>query len=280
MSRSATAGRRDRRGRTGSDVRIIDATGKVVTPGFIDIHRTRRVGAHQLGARDTVHQGVTCVVAGNRGGASAPVWGSLPRSSTRHQALRPRADLTSFGEYARAVERSGTAITSLVCRPRDPADVRDGRRRSAPPRRARGDEGAACEPPWPTARSASTGLIYPPSAYGTTDEISALATVVHERDGPTRATSVTRATSCSRRSRRTSRSVAAWRARAASRITRPRRSATGQSEGVHRDDRARPGRRRGRDRRPVPSTRPSSTGLAVTIPKWAHAGGRSPSANG
>src|SRR5258708_33962218 len=29
----------------------------------------------------------------------------------------------------------------------------------------------------------STGLIYPPSAYGTTDEISALASVVRERDG-------------------------------------------------------------------------------------------------
>ena len=73
-------------------------------------------GAHAA-LESAVHQGVTCVVAGNCGGASAPVMGlaaeELDRDIKRYDLERT---WTSFGEYADTVDRSGSSINfcSLV----------------------------------------------------------------------------------------------------------------------------------------------------------------------
>src|SRR5207248_9725166 len=59
-----------------SDVPTVDARGRVVTPGFIDIHSHSDESVLINSALESaLHQGVTCVVAGNCGGASAPVMG-------------------------------------------------------------------------------------------------------------------------------------------------------------------------------------------------------------
>ena len=61
---------------TGTARRTIDARGRVVSPGFIDIHSHSDESVLINSALEsTVHQGVTSVVAGNCGGASAPVMG-------------------------------------------------------------------------------------------------------------------------------------------------------------------------------------------------------------
>ncbi|MEA2662837.1 MAG: N-acyl-D-amino-acid deacylase, partial [Chloroflexota bacterium] len=59
---------------TGSGARAIDARGRVISPGFVDIHSHSDESVLINSAMESaVHQGVTCVVAGNCGGASAPV---------------------------------------------------------------------------------------------------------------------------------------------------------------------------------------------------------------
>lgn len=166
---------------------MIDASGMAVTPGFIDIHSHSDEAMFVNSALESaLHQGVTTVVCGNCGGASAPVLGlaatELERELARYEVERT---WTSFGEYAAAVERNGTAIN--VC-----SFVGHGTLRmcvmGAEDRSATAGELSAMKALLASALAEgavglSTGLIYPPSAYGTTDEIAALAAVVHERGG-------------------------------------------------------------------------------------------------
>ncbi|MDQ6857389.1 MAG: D-aminoacylase [Chloroflexota bacterium] len=171
----------------GSGARTIDAAGRVITPGFIDIHSHSDESVLINSALEsTVHQGVTSVVAGNCGGASAPVMGlaaeELDRDLRRYDLDRT---WTSFGEYAGVVERSGSAInfcsfvghgTLRMCvMGADDRAPTAGELAAMKALLAKSlDDGAI---------GLSTGLIYPPSAYGTTAEISALAAVVREHDG-------------------------------------------------------------------------------------------------
>ncbi|MDE3193269.1 MAG: D-aminoacylase [Chloroflexota bacterium] len=167
--------------------RVIDVGGMVVAPGAIDIHSHSDERMFVNNAMESaLHQGVTTVVCGNCGGASAPVLGlaasELDRDLARHDVERT---WTSFGEYAAAVERAGSSIN--VC-----SFVGHGTLRmcvmGAEARDATAGELAAMKALLASslaegAIGMSTGLIYPPSAYGATDEIVALATIVRERGG-------------------------------------------------------------------------------------------------
>ena len=172
---------------TGSAARTIDASGRVVSPGFIDIHsHSDESVLINSACESAVHQGVTLVAAGNCGGASAPVLGlaaeELDRDLERYKLERT---WTSFGEYAAAIDRSGTAINfcsfvghgtlrMCVMGADDRAPTNGELAAMKALLRASLEDGAI---------GLSTGLIYPPSAYGTTDEISALASVVRDHDG-------------------------------------------------------------------------------------------------
>ena len=58
---------------SGSGAPTVDARGRVVSPGFIDIHSHSDESVLINSALESaLHQGVTCVVAGNCGGSSAP----------------------------------------------------------------------------------------------------------------------------------------------------------------------------------------------------------------
>ena len=74
---------------SGSAGRAVDATGKVVAPGFIDVH-THIEGdiEKRPGAENFVRMGVTTVVTGNCGGSALPLgpWlDRLERDPLRHQ---------------------------------------------------------------------------------------------------------------------------------------------------------------------------------------------------
>ncbi|MBU6422699.1 MAG: D-aminoacylase [Chloroflexota bacterium] len=167
--------------------RVLDVSGMVVAPGAIDIHSHSDERMFVSSAMESaLHQGVTTVVCGNCGGASAPVLGlaasELDRDLARYGVERT---WTSFGEYAAAVERNGTSIN--VC-----SFVGHGTLRmcvmGAEAREATAGELAAMRALLASslaegAIGMSTGLIYPPSAYGSTDEIAALASAVRERGG-------------------------------------------------------------------------------------------------
>src|SRR5207245_8232905 len=95
--------------------RIIDATGRVVAPGFIDVHSHSDEAMFVNDALESaLHMGVTLVVCGNCGGSSAPVSGLAEAELDRELArLDVKRTWRSFGEYAAAVDRAKPAIN--VC---------------------------------------------------------------------------------------------------------------------------------------------------------------------
>ncbi|MEK6619835.1 MAG: D-aminoacylase [Chloroflexota bacterium] len=175
----------------GSDLasadRVVDATGRVVCPGFIDIHSHSDEAMFVNSALESaVHQGVTTVVCGNCGGASAPVVGPAAEELDRELGrLGIEREWTSFGEYARAVERNGISINacSFVGHGTLRMCVMDAEARPPSAGELAAMRALLAAALGEGAIGLSTGLIYPPSAYGTTDEIAALARVVREHGG-------------------------------------------------------------------------------------------------
>lgn len=270
-------GRIARVGADGADGRVLDVSGMVVAPGFIDIHSHSDEAMFVNSALESaLHQGVTTVVCGNCGGASAPVVGLAAMELERELA---RYDLertwTSFGEYAAAVERSGAAIN--VC-----SFVGHGTLRmcvmGAEARAPKAGELAAMKALLASALSEgaiglSTGLIYPPSAYGTTDEITELATVVHVHGG----LYASHIRNESERLLDAVREGIEIGRRSGVRVELSHHKASGkQNWGKVRESTAlieraqREGVDVTADQYPYTA---SSTGLAVTIPNWAHEGG-------
>ena len=168
---------------------MIDADGRFVTPGFIDIHSHSDIGILQdPTAENIVRQGVTTHVIGNCGGSSAPI-----AEPTRRLAEEQFPDYghpvahawSTFGEYLDAVERAGVGVNMvpLVGHGTVRLAVLGYERR--PPT---DDELAAMRAHVDEAMRAgafgmSTGLVYPPGCFGDTDEIVALAEVVAGSDG-------------------------------------------------------------------------------------------------
>jgi len=167
--------------------RVIDAGGKAVAPGFIDIHSHSDEAMFVNDALESaLHMGVTCVVCGNCGGSSAPVSGLAEAELDRELArLAVKRTWSSFAEYASAVDRARPAINvcsfvghgtlgSCVMGAEDRAPTADELRRMRALLATSMDEGAI---------GMASGLIYPPSAFGTTDELASLCAVVREKGG-------------------------------------------------------------------------------------------------
>jgi N-acyl-D-amino-acid deacylase len=262
---------------TGTGARTIDARGRVVSPGFIDIHSHSDESVLINSALEsTVHQGVTCVVAGNCGGASAPVVGlaaeELDRDIKRYELERT---WNSFGEYADTIDRLGTAINfcSLVGHGTLRMCVMGADDRAPTNGELAAMKALLAKSLSDGAIGLSTGLIYPPSAYGTTDEISALATVVRDSDGLYAShirnegddlfAAVEENLEIGRRS--------GVRVQLSHHKASQKRNWGKVKESTAMIERA---QKHGVDviADQYPYTA-SSTGLAVTIPKWAHAGG-------
>ncbi|HYR94749.1 MAG TPA: D-aminoacylase [Methylomirabilota bacterium] len=258
-------------------MRMIDARDKVVAPGFIDIHSHSDESMLVNSAMESaLHQGVTLVVCGNCGGSSAPVHGLAAEEADREYArLGVKRSWSSFYEYVAAVEQNGASInvcsyvghgTLRMCvmgaeaRPPTAHELAEMRQLLA---RAM-DEGAV---------GLASGLIYPPSAYGTTGELSSLCEVVgakggvyatHIRnEGAQLLDAVEENLEIGRRSR--------------VRVQLSHHKASGQknwgkvNESVAKIAEARKaGVNVQADQYPYTA---SSTGLAVTIPNWVHEGG-------
>jgi N-acyl-D-amino-acid deacylase len=258
-------------------MRMIDARGKVVSPGFIDIHSHSDESMLVNSAMESaLHQGVTLVVCGNCGGSSAPVQGlAAEEADKEYERLGVKRTWTHFYEYAAEVERNGASIN--VC-----SYVGHGTLRMSV-------MGAAARAPTPLELAAmrallarameegaiglASGLIYPPSAYGTTDELASLCEVVRasgglyashiRNEGEKLLDAVDENLEIARRSK--------------VRVQLSHHKASGQKnwgkvkESVTKiEDARRSGLDVQADQYPYTA---SSTGLAVTIPNWAHEGG-------
>jgi N-acyl-D-amino-acid deacylase len=169
--------------------RNLHAAGKVVTPGFIDMHSHSdwRLWENRR-AESKVRQGVTSEVVGNCGFSPAPVSDEF-LGDLRGFALHVPAGMDfrwrSVGDYLRAFDATGTAVNVLQLVGHGTLRIAAmGFARREPTRAELGlmqklladgiEDGA-----W----GLSTGLIYAPGSYATTEEIVALASVAARHRG-------------------------------------------------------------------------------------------------
>lgn len=143
--------------------RVIDATGLVVSPGFIDLHtHADRNILDNPGVENYLHQGVTTLLAGNCG--NSPV---------------------HLDEYFQSVEDTRIALNLglLIGHNNVRAEVMGNENRAPSPREQIQMEELVKAAMDSGAFGMSTGLIYLPGTYSETDEVISLARVVSSEGG-------------------------------------------------------------------------------------------------
>src|SRR5262245_60243384 len=169
--------------------RRLHAAGKIVAPGFIDVHSHSdwRLWGNRR-AESKIRQGVTTEVVGNCGFSPAPASSEFLDDLRSFALYIPRGmdfRWRSVGEYLRAYDAEGTALNviQLVGHGTLRVAAMGFAQRSpeaAELRRMQGWLAAAMED---GAWGLSTGLIYAPGSYAATEEIVALAKVAARHRG-------------------------------------------------------------------------------------------------
>ena len=164
---------------------VVDAKGKVVCPGFVDIHgHSDYFILIEPGAPNKLRQGVTSEVGGNCGYSAAPISGSLNdergESLDRNFGLRP--DWLNLREYYERLGKIKPALNFgiLVGHNTIRASVMGGENR--PP--SQGEMQAMVEMVRDGmadgALGISTGLIYPPGCFADSEELARLCEPARE----------------------------------------------------------------------------------------------------
>ena len=159
--------------------RRIEAPGRVVTPGFVDVHNHSDLGPLvEPAMASTLRQGVTTVVVGNCGISPWPVAGAV--ESAVMVGGDPSAMDLRFGTFADYLARLDDArpsvnVAALVGHGSVRGEVMAWERR--PPTSGELDtmRGLVADAMDGGAIGFSTGLIYAPGMYAATDEVIALA---------------------------------------------------------------------------------------------------------
>ena len=144
--------------------RVIDAAGKVLAPGFIDMHSHADRGLDEApDAESQVRQGITTAVVGQDGGSELPVADFYERIDRLHPSIN-YATAVGHGTVRRIVlgadfKRQATAVELEIMKALVDRGMRDG------------------------AVGLSSGLEYDPGFYAATDEIVALGGVVAKYGG-------------------------------------------------------------------------------------------------
>lgn len=169
---------------------VIDAQGKALAPGFIDIHShsdTTLLADYR--GQSHLQQGVTTEVLGQCGGSAVPRTAEMALAQKEMQLrLQPQAEPfmgTTTAEYLAELERRGISqnivfvlgqgnLRQIVMNYDDgPANETQLEQMKQLVRQSMAEGSAGI----------STGLIYAPSIYAATDEIVELAKVAAEYDG-------------------------------------------------------------------------------------------------
>lgn len=167
----------------------IDAGGRIVSPGFIDVHTHSDFTLLSMpGAASKIRQGITTEVVGNCGFSPAPV-----SPATRHLLqqyagfLNPHLswEWRSLGDYYRLVRQQGCAINIAPLVGHGAVRIAAMGFNNRQPTASELLEmqhlvGAAMED---GAFGISSGLIYTPGCFGDTTELIALAKIAAEGDG-------------------------------------------------------------------------------------------------
>ena len=170
----------------GDGMHIVDASGCLVTPGFVDAHA--HSDAYLLiepDAPSKISQGVTTEVNGQCGGSVAPRYGEARLSSDWAAILGERLTWRSMAEYREVLEKARPALNTVqfvghntlrssvvgYCgRPSTDDELK---------RMSRLLEESLDAGGW----GLTTGLIYQPGRYSTPEEVVALARVAAARGG-------------------------------------------------------------------------------------------------
>src|SRR5256885_2660253 len=167
----------------------LHASGKVLAPGFIDMHSHSdwRLWENRR-AESKVRQGVTTEVVGNCGFSPAPVSDEF-LEDLRGFALHVPAGMDfrwrSVGEYLKAFDASGTALNviQLVGHGTLRLSAMGFARREPTATELKRMQKLLADAIEDGAWGLSTGLIYAPGSYATTEEIVTLAEVAARHRG-------------------------------------------------------------------------------------------------
>jgi N-acyl-D-amino-acid deacylase len=170
--------------------KVIDAAGCVVTPGLVDMHSHTDFALPLCPTADSLaHQGITTAVIGQCGASPAPLFAEtrdeVVTSMESEELPLPWDEWSGFGSYLDYLKRIGISINvvplvgqgmvraGVVGFSAEPADETQMARMQDEVVRAM-EEGAI---------GVSTGLIYPPGSFASTEELIAFTRPAGERDG-------------------------------------------------------------------------------------------------
>lgn len=172
--------------------RVVDAADRYVTPGFVDphTHSDLTILLHPR-AETAVRQGVTTHVIGNCGMSAAPLTEQHRADAVRnwaHYAWGLEAvawDWRTFGQYLAALRHRGHAINlvPLVGHGALRLAVVGFAERAVTERELGRMERLLDASMRAGAHGMSSGLVYPPGCFATTDELLRLCRVVARYDG-------------------------------------------------------------------------------------------------
>ncbi len=169
-----------------ADAEVFDATGCLVTPGFLDAH------AHsdaylilEPGAPSKLAQGITTEINGQCGGSIAPRFGEARLSSDWASLLGDRLTWRTLAEYRAVLDAARPAINTVqfvghntlrasVVGYAGRAATADELARMTRLLEQALDEGG---------RGLTTGLVYQPGKYATREEVTALARAAARKGG-------------------------------------------------------------------------------------------------
>jgi dihydroorotase/N-acyl-D-amino-acid deacylase len=166
--------------------REINASGLVVAPGFIDLHShsdyTLLVDGN---AQSKIRQGVTTEILGESESAGPVLGPAIPGFDKDLQRYGLKRDWTTLGEYFARLERQGISvnIASYVGSGQVWLDTLGNVNRRPQPEEIKKMEGLVDQAMREGALGLSSGLIYPPNSFMTTDELVTLARVAARHGG-------------------------------------------------------------------------------------------------
>ena len=163
------------------DSELVDASGRVVAPGFIDMHsHSDFVLLVNPRAESKVRQGVTTEVIGNCGGSAAPMTGLAREMRERRRSpYGIDVDWETFDDYLRRLEEGvAVNVAALVGHGTVRRCVMDLEERAPSQGEVEEMKRLVEESMRDGAFGLSSGLVYPPGRYADTDELVELCSVV------------------------------------------------------------------------------------------------------
>ena len=164
---------------------IIDATGLVVSPGFVDMHsHSDLVLLINPKAESKIRQGITTEVIGNCGGSAAPLNDLMKQEMKKTTGCIEEAELqldwSTMKDYLNRLDRQGVAVNvvSLVGHANIRVSTTGFADRAPIKTELEEMKKMLAQAMEDGAFGMSTGLIYPPGCYAKTDELVELSKVV------------------------------------------------------------------------------------------------------